>query len=85
VSVSNVLVRQLLKIRIFENFVQRPDEIVISGIALSAVGLNDARNLGTEIVIIITQAIERLGIFVVADRPQRSRKAPKKFAFCGVC
>ena len=31
------------------------------------------------------QPIERLGIFVVTDRAQRTRKTPKKLPFSGVC
>ena len=44
-----------------------------------------ACDLRIEIVIIIAQPIERLGIFVVTDRAQRTRKTPEKFAFRRVC
>ncbi len=85
VGVCDVLVRQLLKVCIFENFVQGSDQIVIGAIALYPVDRGVACDLRTEIVIIIAQPIERLGIFVVTDRAQRTGKTPKKFAFCGVC
>ena len=65
----------------FENFVQRSNQIVIGAIALCPVSRGVARDLRAEIIIILAQPIERLGIFVVADRAQRTRKAPKKFAF----
>jgi hypothetical protein len=44
-----------------------------------------ACDLGIEIVIIIAQPIERLGLFVVLDRAQRTRKTPKKLTFYRVC
>ena len=44
-----------------------------------------ACDLRIEIIIISAQPIERLGIFVVTDRAQRTGKTPKEFAFCGVC
>ena len=61
VGVCNVLVRQLVKI--FENFVQRSDEIVIDVFTLCPVGRSVACDLRIEIVIIIAQP--SLGIFVV--------------------
>jgi hypothetical protein len=80
VGVCNVLVRQLIKICIPENLVQRSDEIVIGEFTLCPVGRRVTCNLRIEIVIIIAQPIERLGIFVVTDRAQRTRKTSKKFA-----
>ena len=65
VGLCDVRVRQLLKICIFENFVQGSNQIVIGAIALYAVSRGVACDLRTEIVIIIAQPIERLGIFVV--------------------
>jgi hypothetical protein len=81
----DVLVRQLLKVCIFENFVQGSDQIVIGAIALCPVSRGVACDLRIEIIIIIAQPIERLGIFVVTDRAQRTRKTPKKITFCWVC
>jgi len=81
VGVYNVLVRQLLKICIFENFVQTSDEIVIGVFTLCPVGRSMACDLRIEKVIIIAQPIERLGIFVVTDRAQRTRKTSKEFTF----
>ena len=83
VGLCDVLVRQFLKICIFENFVQGSNQIVIGAIALYAVNRGVACDLRTKIVIIIAQPIERLGIFVVTDRAQRTRKTPKEFTFCG--
>jgi hypothetical protein len=82
-SRTDVLVRQLLKVCIFENFVQGSDQIVIGAIALCPVSRGVACDLRIEIIIIIAQPIERLGIFVMTDRAQRAGKTPKKFAFCG--
>src|SRR5262249_4110426 len=50
VCVCDVLVRQLFKICIFENFVQGSDEIVIGAIALCPVGRGVACDFGAEIV-----------------------------------
>jgi hypothetical protein len=85
VGLGDLRVRQLLKICIFENFIQRPDEIVLGAIALCTIRRSVGCDLGIEIIVIIAQPIERLGIFVVTDRAQRTRKTPKKFAFYGVC
>ena len=60
--------RQLLKTCIFENFIQRSDEIIIGAITLSAIRHNVPFDLWIEIVIIVTQPIERVGVFVVTDR-----------------
>src|SRR5690348_3895748 len=60
VRTGDVFVRKFFKICIFENPVERPDQIVISGIALCAVSCRETRNLGTEIIIIVAQSIERL-------------------------
>jgi hypothetical protein len=85
VGLCDVLARQLLKICIFENIVQGSNQIVVGAIALYAVDCGVACDLGTKIVIIIAQPIERLRIFIVTDRPERARKTPKKFAFCRIC
>ena len=77
-GVCDLLVRQLPKICIFENFIQRSDEILISAISLSLFGRSMTCELRIEIVVIIAQPIERFGIFVVTDRAQRTRKTPKK-------
>ena len=53
VGVYNVFMRQLVKICIFENFVQRSDEIVIGVFTLCPVGRSVACDLRIEIVIII--------------------------------
>jgi hypothetical protein len=84
-GVCDVLVRQLLKIGVFEKFVERSDQIVIGAITLCPVGCGVACDLRVEIVVIITQPVERPGIFVVTDRAQRTRKTPKKITFCWVC
>jgi hypothetical protein len=42
VGVGDVLVRQLLEVRVFENLVERPDEIVIGAIAFCAVDRSEA-------------------------------------------
>jgi len=68
VGVCDFLVRQLLKICIFENFIQGSDEILISAISLCPFGPSVASDLRIEILIIIAQPIERFGIFVVTDR-----------------
>ena len=68
VGFCDLFVRQLLKICIFENFIQRSDEIVIGAIALSAIRHSVPCDLWIEIVIIVTQPIERVGVFVVTDR-----------------
>jgi hypothetical protein len=85
VGVCDLLVRQLLKICIFENSVQRLDEIVISAISLCPFGRSVAGDLRTKIVIIIAQPIERFGIFIMTDRSQRTRKTSKNFTLCRVC
>ena len=84
VRIGNLFVRQFFKVCVLENLVERPDQIVVSDIALCAVGRGETGNLRTEIIIIVAQSIERLRIFVVTDCPQRARKTPKQFAFCGV-
>src|SRR5262249_40932949 len=53
VGLRDILVRQLLKICILENFVQGSDQIVIGAIALSPVGRGVACNLGAEIIIVV--------------------------------
>jgi hypothetical protein len=68
VSGCDVFVRQLLKICIFENFVQRADQIIIGVVTLCPIGRGVACDLRIEIVIVIAQPIERVGIFVVTDR-----------------
>jgi len=85
VGFCDLFVRQLLKICIFENFIQRSDEIVIGAIPLCAICRSVACDLGIKIVVIIAQPIERLRIFVVTDCAQRARKTPKKLAFYRVC
>jgi len=50
VGVCDILVRQLLKICIFKNFVQGPNQIVIGAIALYAVDRGVACDLRTKIV-----------------------------------
>src|SRR5580692_8764993 len=77
--------RQLFEISVFENLVERLNEIGIGAIGQRAVGRGECRDLGTEIVVVVAQTVERLGIFVVTDRSQRSREAPEQFALIGVC
>lgn len=81
--VGDVLVRQFLEIGVLEDAVERADEIVVSAVALRAVGRGEASDLGTEIVVIVAQSIERLGIFVMTDRAQRAGKTPKLLALFG--
>jgi hypothetical protein len=78
VCVCDVLVRQLLKICIFEKFVQRSDQIVIGAIALCPGNRGVASDLRIEIVIVITQPIERLRIFVMTDRALACAQSAKK-------
>ena len=47
------LVRHFLEIRIFENFIQGPDQIVIGAVGLCPVGRDVARELGAEIIIVV--------------------------------
>src|SRR3974377_1451191 len=57
----------------------------INEFALCPAGCGVGCDLRIEIVIIIAQPVEHVGIFVVKDRAQRTCKTQKKLTLCGVC
>ena len=80
VGVADLRVRQFGKIGFLEHLLEGLHEVAVAALARRAIERGMRRDLGAEIVIVVTQPLECLEIIVVKDRRQHVAEPAKFFA-----